>query len=153
MLQVNDKAPEFSLPDSEMDLQSLGDFRGHWLVLYFYPKDNTPSAITLATDFTEFETEFNELDTRVVGISPDECFVHQKFIEEHGITFSLLADTDREACSDYGVVQDVDGAGAKIVRSTFIIDTKGVVQHVEYGVNPEGHARLVLKRVASFRNA
>ncbi len=153
MLQVNDKAPDFSLPDSEMDLQSLEDFNGHWLVLYFYPKDNTPSAITLATDFTEFENEFDDLSTKIVGISPDECFIHQKFIEEHGITFCLLADTEQEACNDYGVVQDVDGTGTKIVRSTFIIDTDGVVQYAEYGINPEGHARLVLKKVASFRNA
>lgn len=150
MLKVQDKAPYFSLIDSDMDLRSLEDFAGHWLVLYFYPKDNTPSAITLATDFTEYESDFDELGAKIAGVSPDECFVHQKFIEEHGITFQLLADPEREACSDYGVMQDVDGSGTKLLRSTFIIDANGVLRHVQYGVNPEGHARLILKQVESL---
>lgn len=151
MLKIDDKAPDFSLINSDMDLQSLEDFAGQWLVLYFFPKDNTPSAITLATDFTEFESEFDELSTRIVGVSPDECFVHQKFIEEHGITFPLLADPEREACGDYGVMQDIDGAGIKLLRSTFIIDAEGVLRHVQYGVNPEGHVRSVLKQVELLR--
>lgn len=133
-----------------MDLQSLTDFKGKWLVLYFYPKDNTPSAIKLATDFTEFESDFDEVGAKVVGVSPDECFVHQKFIEEHGITFSLLSDPEGEACNDYGVMQDVDGAGKKLVRSTFVIDAKGVIRHVEYGISAEGHARHILKRISAL---
>jgi len=153
VLEVNDKAPDFNLPSSEMDLRSLSDFRGRWLVLYFYTKDNTPSATTLATDFTEFEGDFDVLGTKIVGISPDECFIHQKFVEKHGITFPLLADPEQEACREYGVTQDVDGSGPKIVRATFVIDGKGVVRHVEYNVNPEGHVRRILKTVAALQKA
>lgn len=150
MLKVDDKAPDFSLINSDMDLQSLGDFAGQWLVLYFFPKDNTPSAITLATDFTEFEAEFDNLSTKIVGVSPDECFVHQKFIEEHGITFQLLADPEREACNDYGVMQDIEGTGIKLLRSTFVIDAQGVIRHLQYGVNAEGHVRSILRKVESL---
>ena len=150
MLQVGDKAPDFTLPDSEMHMRSLAELLDQTLVLYFYPKDDTPGCTLQATEFSELVEGFSEAGARVVVISQDDCFSHQVFRDKYGLKVALLADVDGEACDGYGVLQDKEKNGVKtrgIVRSTFVIDSSGVVQFAKYGVSPGHHASEMLELV------
>jgi len=148
MLKAGETAPDFELPDSEMEMVSLAEFKGkHRIVLYFYPKDDTPGCTIEAIDFSEREDAFAAARAVVLGVSMDDCISHSAFRDKHGITVRLLADEEGEACRKYGVLQEKEIEGKRrtgILRSTFIIDRKGVVQHALYGVNPRGHAAEVL---------
>lgn len=120
------------------------------IVLYFYPKDDTPGCTIQAIDFTDHEQDFAKVGTTVIGISPDDCLSHAAFRDKHGLSVRLLADPDREACRLYGVWQEKEKDGVKkmgVVRSTFVIDTKGVVTHALYNVQAKGHALEMLKLV------
>lgn len=153
MLKVGDKAPEFSLPDAEMDVMSLSDLLDKALVLYFYPKDDTPGCTLQATEFSELIDAFDRAGARVVGISQDDCFSHQAFRDKFGLKIVLLADVDAEACSAYGVLQEKEAHGVKkigIVRSTFIVDKGGILRYVRYGVSPGHHAKEMLEFVAGL---
>ena len=150
MLKVGERAPAFSLPDTEMGLRALADFSDLTLVLYFYPKDDTPGCTLQATEFSEILAEFEKAGARVVGVSRDDCFSHQNFRDKHGLNVDLLADVDGEACTAYGVLQEKEKNGVKrlgIVRSTFVIDRDGVVRYARYGVSPGHHASEVLEVV------
>jgi peroxiredoxin Q/BCP len=147
MLQVGDNAPEFSLPDADMEYRTLADFAGGTLIMYFYPKDDTPGCTIQANDFTELMDEFEREGAQIVGVSGDDCFSHQAFREKYGLKITLLADVEREVCGDYGVIQEKEKDGIKkigIVRSSFVIDPQGVIRYAEYGVAPKGHARKLL---------
>lgn len=154
MLQVGQTAPEFDLPDADMEMVKLSDFKGKKnLVLYFYPKDGTPGCTMEAVDFSDLEEEFRRLDTVVVGISRDDCLSHGSFRDKHGLTLQLLSDTEGEVCRRYGVLQEKETNGKKkigVVRSTFVIDKQGILRHVFYGVNPRGHALEMLNLVKSM---
>ena len=154
-LQAGQAAPLFSLPDADMETVDLAQFRGKKnVVLYFYPKDGTPSCTLLATDFSDHEDEFSRQDCVVLGVSPDDCLRHADFRDRHGVSIRLLADTESEVCRKYGVLQEKEADGSRkscITRSTFIIDKGGTVKHVFYGVNPRGHAAEVLGLVKSLR--
>ena len=156
MLKVGQSAPTFDLPDGDMNLVSLGGYRGvNNVVLYFYPKDNTPGCTLEAIDFSDLQDDFLGLDTIVLGISMDDCMSHGAFRDKHGLAVQLLADAEGEVCEQYGVLQDkvVDGKGSKrcIVRSTFVIDKNGAVRHALYGVNARGHAASVLNLVKELK--
>lgn len=129
-----------------MDLSS---YRGKKnVVLYFYPKDGTPACTMQAIGFSDREDEFKKLDTVVFGVSRDDVLSHQAFRDEHGLTVELLADTEQEVCRLYDVIQEkiVDGhPRACLMRSTFVIDKKGVVRHILQDVNPRVHVNEVLK--------
>ena len=147
MLSPGDRAPSFSLPDADMQIRTLGDFGGQVLVLYFYPKDDTPGCTIQATDFTELLDDFEAAGAAVVGVSADDCFSHQAFRDKYGLKVTLLADVEKEACNSYGVYQEKEKNGVKamgIVRSTFVVDVQGTVRFAEYGVAPKGHAQKVL---------
>lgn len=153
MLQVGQAAPDFDLPDAEMQSIRLGDFKGKNVVLYFYPKNDTPGCTLQAIDFTELTEEFTRLNTVVLGVSRDDCLSHASFRDKHGLTVQLLADTEGELCEKYGVWQEKEKDGQKkmgIVRSTFIIDKNGVLRHALYGVNPKGHAYEVINLVKNL---
>jgi len=151
MLQVGHAAPGFSLPDADMEMVKLSDFKGRKnVVLYFYPRDDTPGCTMQAIDFTDLEQEFSKLDTVVLGVSKDDCLSHAAFRDKHGLAVRLLADTEGEACEKYKVWQEKDKDGVKrmgIVRSTFLIDKQGKLRHALYGVNSRGHAAEILKMV------
>ena len=151
MLQPGDMAPTFSLPDADMDRFLLENYRGKkHLVLYFYPKDDTPGCTMEALDFTDLQPEFEALDTEVVGISKDSCVSHGAFRDKHGIDVRLLADTEGEACEAFDVWQEKERHGEKrmgIVRSTFVVDKDGTVRHALYDIKPKGHAAQVLELV------
>lgn len=149
MLQPGDPAPPFSLPDADMDRFHLDGLKGRKkLVLYFYPKDDTPGCTMEALEFTDLQPEFEALGTEVIGISRDNCVSHGAFRDKHGINVRLLADTEGEVCQAYGVWQERERQGEKrlgIVRSTFIIDQAGVIRQALYDVKPKGHAAQVLE--------
>jgi peroxiredoxin Q/BCP len=156
MLKVGQSAPTFDLPDGDMNLVSLREYRGvNNVVLYFYPKDDTPGCTLEAIDFSDLQDHFLDLDTVVLGVSMDDCMSHGAFRDKHGLAVQLLADAEGEVCAQYGVLQekDVDGNRKKrcIVRSTFLIDKNGVLRHVLYGVNARGHASDVLNLVKELK--
>ena len=148
MLQPGQPAPVFDLPDADMNPVSLGSFRNRRnVVLYFYPRDDTPGCTLEAIEFSEREDEFGALKAVVLGVSMDDCLSHGAFRDKHGLCVQLLADTDGEVCRRYGVLHDKELEGRKktcIVRSTFIIDRKGMLRHARYGVSPRGHAQEIL---------
>jgi len=150
-LQPGEHAPLFELPDADMNPVSLTDFRNHNnVVLYFYPKDDTPGCTMEAIDFSDLEDSFARLKTVVLGVSMDDCMSHGSFRDKHGLCVQLLADVDGDVCRRYGVLQEKELDGRKktcIQRSTFIIDRKGIVRHALYGVNPRGHAVEVMDLV------
>ena len=151
MLRSGDTAPLFSLPDGDMEPFDMATVRGNrHVVLFFYPRDNTPSCTLQAADFSDHEDAFNRLDCIVLGASPDDCLTHADFQDEHGLSIRLLADTEVEVCKLYGVwrEKEVDGVKRKgVLRSTFIIDKSGVIRHALYDVAPRGHVAEVLALV------
>ena len=150
MLQPGRLAPEFELPDADMNMVSLKQFQDHNVVLYFYPRDDMPGCTMEAIDFSDLDDHFAKLKTVVLGVSMDDCASHGAFCDKHGISVQLLADTEGEVCGQYGVLQKKEHDGIwkiRIQRSTFVIDRKGVVKHALYGVSPRGHAAEVLKLV------
>ncbi|MBI2289192.1 MAG: peroxiredoxin [Betaproteobacteria bacterium] len=155
MLQAGQPAPGFELPDADMQAVSLDGFRNRSnVVLYFYPKDDTPSCTMQAIDFSDMLDEFTALETVVLGISMDDCLSHGSFRDKHGLAMQLLADVDGEVCGSYGVLQEKEHEGNRkigIQRSTFIIDRHGVLRHALYGVSPRGHAAEVLGLIRKMK--
>lgn len=150
MLQLGQPAPDFTLPDADMEDFALHSMRGKILVLFFYPKDGTPACTIQAVEFSDHEDEFDRHHCTVVGVSRDDCLTHAEFRDKHGVSVRLLADTECEVSRLYGVWQEKEVDGIRkmgIQRSTFVIDKKGIVRHALYGVNPRGHAAEVLELV------
>ena len=150
MLKTGDKAPDFSLPSSDMEMRSLADYAGQWLLLYFYPKDDTPGCTIQATDFTDLMDDYVQAGIKVAGVSADSCHDHQAFRDKFGLTVTLLADVEKEACNAYGVMHEKEKDGvvkAGIFRSTFVIDPEGTIQYAEYGVAPKNHAKNMLEKI------
>jgi len=151
MLEKNQLAHEFRAPDQDNNFINLSEYRNNKnVVLYFYPKDDTPGCTIEARQFTEFADQFAELDTVIIGVSKDSCESHQAFIDKYGLNVKLLADTGGELCHSYGVWQEKEKNGEKkmgIVRSTFIINKDGALHDVMYGVNADGHALEILEKI------
>ncbi len=151
VLRTGDRAPAFELADADLNLVRLADIRGRsHLVLYFYPKDDTPGCTAEALEFSELEMDFRDCGAVVLGISRDDCMAHGAFRDQHGLAVQLLSDVDGEVCRSYGVMQNKEYEGRTrecIRRSTFVIDRKGVVRHALYGVSPRGHAAEVLRLI------
>lgn len=148
MLEKNQKAPEFISTNQDNNTVSLSSFNGKQnVILYFYPKDDTPGCTIEANQFTELSNEFAAAGTTIIGVSKDSCESHSAFINKFGLKFDLLADTSGEVCDRYDVWQEKEKKGVKkmgIVRSTFLIDKEGILQDVTYGVKAEGHAAEML---------
>ena len=151
MLEKNQTAPAFSTPNQHDETISLSDYKGSKnVVLYFYPKDDTPGCTIEANQFTELASEFAGADTVVLGVSKDSCESHQAFIDKFGLKVDLLADTSGELCDAYGVWQEKEKNGVKkmgIVRSTFVINKQGELVDVIYAVTADGHAQEILDKV------
>ncbi|HCW32605.1 MAG: alkyl hydroperoxide reductase/Thiol specific antioxidant/Mal allergen, peroxiredoxin Q/BCP [Candidatus Peregrinibacteria bacterium GW2011_GWE2_39_6] len=146
-LKEGQKAPHFSLLDASLQLFSLADFQGKWVVLYFYPKDNTPGCTTEALAFTRLESEFQKANAVVLGVSKDSCASHQKFIDQQKLTVALLSDSESVVQKQYGVWCPKKFMGREFlgtVRSTFLIDPNGVIRKIWDEVNAKGHAEEVL---------
>ena len=151
MLEVNQQAPDFSAVNQDEETVTLKQFRGKKnVVLYFYPKDDTPGCTTEANEFTALIDDFAAADTVVLGVSKDTCAKHQKFIGKHGLKVDLLADTEGELCERYGTWGERKFMGRTymgIGRSTFVIDKQGKLAEVNYKVKAKGHAAAVLEIV------
>jgi peroxiredoxin Q/BCP len=156
MLKQGDPAPDFELPDAEMEMLNLRSFLGkHHVVLYFYPKDDTPGCIIESTDFSELADDFRRHNVVILGVSMDDCLSHGSFRDKHGLSVTLLSDVDGEVCGKYGVLHDKpleDGRTRRCIqRSTFLIDRTGHILRAMYGVNPRGHAAEVLNLVKGLK--
>ena len=147
MLEVGTKAPDFTLPDKEGKMVSLSDFAGKRVVLYFYPKDNTPGCTRQACAFGAAYEEFKTLDAVVIGVSKDSAASHQKFAEKYDLPFVLLSDPELTAIQAYGVWQEKKLYGKVsmgVVRSTYVIDKNGVIEKVMPKVKPDTNAAEIL---------
>lgn len=151
MLEIGTKAPEFTLPDKGGNPVSLSDFAGKKVVLYFYPRDNTPGCTRQACAFAGAYEEFQKMNAVVIGISKDSVASHQKFAEKHGLPFILLSDPELTAIQDYGVWQEKKNYGKVsmgVVRSTFVIDENGMIEKVMPKVKPDTNAAEILTYLA-----
>ena len=148
MLKPGDEAPDFALPNADLKMVQSASLKGlKNLVVYFYPKDDTPGCTIEALEFSNLLEEFEALDTEVFGVSKDTCVSHGNFRDKHGLSITLLADIEGVACEAYGVWREKEAHGKKqmsIVRSTFVIDKNGILQHTLYDVKPKGHADDIL---------
>ncbi len=148
MLKKDQEAPNFITPNQDSKTIILSDYRGSKnVILYFYPKDDTPGCTIQANQFTALVNEFDALDTIVLGVSKDPCDSHQAFINKFNLKIDLLADTSGDLCESYGVWQEKEKNGVKkmgIVRSTFIINKQGIIEEALYDVAAEGHAQAML---------
>ncbi|MBI1335864.1 MAG: redoxin domain-containing protein [Phycisphaera sp.] len=148
-------APDFTLPDDNGQMRSLRDFRGRgWLVLYFYPADDTPGCTCQATEFTSLLYYFHNLDASVVGISSDAPNAHAHFRKQYALEIELLSDTDHKVMSQYGAFVDTTIAGLheqRVIRSTFLIDPGGKIAWHWPEVIPKGHAQRVAEKLEALK--
>jgi peroxiredoxin Q/BCP len=151
MLHLGQAAPQFTLPDADMELFDTASLLGkQHIVLFFYPKDGTPYCTLEAIDFSDHENEFNRHGCAVIGISRDDCLAHADFRDKHGLSIRLLSDQDGEVCRKFGVMHFREHDGHKklcLIRSTFIIDKQGTLRHALYDITAKGHAAEVFKLV------
>ena len=150
MLKIGDNAPDFALPDADGSIVSLKNFRGKKVVLYFYPKDNTPGCTRQACAFAENYAAFNSRNIAVIGISKDSVASHRKFADKYNLPFILLADPELAAIQAYGVWQEKKLYGKVsmgVVRTTFIIDENGNIAKVMPKVKPDTNAAEILSEL------
>ncbi len=147
MLDIGMKAPQFTLYDNDGNTVSLSDFLGKKVVLYFYPKDNTPGCTRQACAFAGAYREFQDRGVEVIGISRDSVASHIKFAQKYDLPFILLSDPDRKAIEAYGVWQEkkmCGKVGMGVVRTTFIIDENGMIEKIMPKVKPDTNAAEIL---------
>ena len=144
MLEIGTKAPEFSLPDENGEIRNLSDYKGKKLILYFYPRDNTPGCTKQACGFADLYPQFSEKDVEIVGISKDSVASHKKFKEKYSLPFTILSDTELKTIQAYDVWKEKKLYGKTsmgIVRTTYLIDENGVIikamDKVKAAENPE----------------
>lgn len=153
-LETGDKAPAFSLPDQDEKKVALKDLKGKPVVVYFYPADDTPGCTKEACQFNENLARFNRAGVTVVGVSPDGAAKHQRFRQKYGLKFPLLSDPEHRVMEAYGAWGEKTLYGKKslgVIRSTFLVDEKGVIARVWYNVRADGHADKVLELVKASR--
>ena len=151
MVEEGKNAPGFSLPNSDGEIINLSDFKGKSVVIYFYPKDNTPGCTKQACGFRDASEEYALVNSIVIGISPDNEASHQKFRDKFDLPFHLLADPDLQAIKAYGVWKEKNMYGKKymgVERSTFIVDKEGIVAKIIRKVKVDGHVESVLSTLS-----
>src|SRR5246127_5130878 len=145
-INIKNKAPEFTLPDQNGEPVSLKDFRGKWVVLYFYPRADTPGCTIEACEFRDSHKKTEKSGAVVLGVSPNEPKALKKFEDKFDLPFTLLGDADKKVGNAYGVIQEKNMYGKKVMgvaRTTFIIGPDGNIKHIFNKVKPEGHAEEV----------
>jgi len=153
MLKQGQKAPDFKLQDTNESDIKLSDFKGKWVVLYFYPKDNTPGCTIEAMEFSALKKDFEKLNTVVLGVSKDSCASHQKFTDKKNLTINLLSDPESRIQKLYGVWQKKKFMGREFmgtVRTTFLINPKGDIEKIWNNVKAKGHAQAVLDTLGNL---
>lgn len=154
MLKIGDKVPDFCLPNQDEEEICLRDIKGRWIVLYFYPKDNTPGCSTEACDFTAALPDFEGLDAIVLGVSPDSSEKHRNFIEKKALKITLLSDEDKSLCHGFGVWQLKKFMGKEymgVARSTFIINPEGKIAAAWHHVKVKGHVGEVKAKLEALQ--
>ncbi|MBN1212145.1 MAG: thioredoxin-dependent thiol peroxidase [candidate division Zixibacteria bacterium] len=152
-LKTGGKAPDFTLQDQQGKKVRLSDFTGQWVVLYFYPKDNTSGCTTEACNFSDNTVTFEDINTIVLGVSPDSVKSHENFTAKYDLKITLLSDPDHKVLEKYGVWQKKKMYGREyygVVRSTFLIDPDGKIAHIWEKVKVAGHVNEVLKKYAEL---
>ena len=155
-MEVNDKAPEFALPDQNGEEVSLKALRGKTVVLYFYPRADTPGCTIEACEFRDSYKKIQKTGVVLLGISPDTPKAQKKFEEKFDLPFTLLGDADKKVANAYGVMQEKNMYGRKVIgvaRTTFVIGPDGKIKHVFKKVKPQGHADEVLEVVKGMAKA
>jgi thioredoxin-dependent peroxiredoxin len=148
---VGQPAPAFKLQDQAGKWHTLADYKGKWVAVYFYPKDDTPGCTTQACSFRDNVFAFNKEGAVILGISVDDVESHKAFAEKHGLPFTLLADADKAVSKRYGVLKTYMGVMEMARRDTFLIDPQGrVAKHYE-SVDPEGHSAMVLADIKALK--
>jgi len=149
--QLGSAAPEFKLQDQNGKTHELKDYRGKWVALYFYPKDQTPGCTTQACDFRDNVFAYRDAGAVILGVSVDDVESHKKFSEKHGLPFPILADPTKATAKQYGVLKSFLGAMEFAKRDTFLIDPEGrIVKHYA-DVEPKGHSKLVLDDIKALQ--
>ena len=153
MLQAGQRFPDFSLPNQDGKTVKLSDFAGNWLVVYFYPKDDTPGCTIQGKSFTATKQEFEDAGVKVVGVSQDDVASHKNFCNKFAFTIDLLSDTSGELMKSLGIGQS-EWKGMKFwERTSFLVDPKGIVRKVYEKVNPEGHEQVLLSDIRGLKAA
>lgn len=155
-ISANQPAPNFQLVDENGVERNLTDFRGSPVVLYFYPKDDTPGCTTEACNFRDDYHVYQQRGVVILGVSPDSSRSHAKFKEKYHLPFTLLADEDHRVCELYGVWGKKKAMGREydgVLRTTFLIDPQGTIVKVWEGVKPEGHSKEVLEALDAWQSA
>jgi len=150
LIDPGQKAPDFTLPDQDQRTHHLKDYRGQWVILYFYPKDNTSGCTKQACQFRDQTALFTDANAVVLGVSPDPVQSHIKFRSKHDLPFDLLADTDKHTCQAYGVWQQKSMYGKKymgVVRTTYLISPKGKIVYRWDKVKVTGHDQDVAAKL------
>ena len=153
-VEIGKKAPMFTAEIEEGKKLALKDLIGKWIVLYFYPKDNTPGCTKEACSFRDNLSELTKLGAEVVGVSPDTIKSHEKFKTKFNLNFNLVSDPDKKICEKYGVIGEKNMFGKKIkgvIRSTFIIDPKGKIRHIYKRVKVAGHTEAVMEKLKELQ--
>jgi peroxiredoxin Q/BCP len=149
--KVGQPAPAFKLQDQAGKWHQLSDYKGKWVALYFYPKDDTPGCTTQACSFRDNVFAFNKEGAVILGISVDDVASHKAFAEKHGLPFTLLADADKDVTKRYGLLKTYMGVMEMARRDTFIIDPQGrIAKHYE-SVKPDGHSAVVLADIKALK--
>jgi peroxiredoxin Q/BCP len=151
-IDINDKAPDFTLPDQNGEEVSLKAFRGKYVVLFFYPRADTPGCTIEACEFRDSYRKMQNTGAVLLGISPDTSKAQKKFEEKFSLPFTLLADADKKVCNAYDVIKEKNMYGKKVMgvaRTTFVIGPDGKINHIFHKVKPEGHAEEVLAYLKS----
>jgi thioredoxin-dependent peroxiredoxin len=151
VLEAGERFPDFALPNQNGEIAKLSDFAGSWLVVYFYPKDDTPGCTIQGKSFTASKSDFEAAGIRVVGVSQDGVDSHKSFCNKFGFTIDLLADTNAELLKACGVGQSEYKGTMYWDRTTFVIDPLGVVQKVYQKVNPQEHEKTLLQDIAQMQ--
>ena len=151
MVSAGNPFPNFSLPNQEGKLLTRADFAGQWLVVYFYPKDDTPGCTTQGRSFTATKTDFDKAGIKVVGVSADDVTSHKNFHHKFAFKIDLLSDTEASLMRTLGIGQS-EWKGMKFWdRTTFVVDPKGTIRKVYEKVNPEGHEQVLLTDIKGLQ--
>ncbi|HUT82582.1 MAG TPA: thioredoxin-dependent thiol peroxidase [Candidatus Bathyarchaeia archaeon] len=154
-VKIGSQAPDFCLPDKDDNEICLENFKGKWVILYFYPKDNTSGCTLEAIDFTKSLPEFQKLNAVVLGVSPDSSKSHQKFVDKHELKVQLLSDENQKTLEKYGVWQEKSMYGKSymgVVRSTILIDPNGKISEIWEKVKVADHVESVKQKLKELQS-
>jgi peroxiredoxin Q/BCP len=151
---IGKTAPDFSLKDQDDRTVKLSALRGQWVILYFYPKDDTPGCTCQATEFTNLLTHFRDMNARILGVSEDSVQTHKAFVDRYKLGLDLLSDPTHQVMRSYGAFADVALGSTRygrVIRCTYLMDPKGIIRYHWPEVIPEGHARRVRQKLAALQ--